>query len=138
MSFNRKRDRTLCSDTRISISMEFHHVLITENPSFTLLKEIRCCNLQFDMIGLFSRFLLLTTLISGLSAAVCFPLSGVPIRDLLLTTFLLLINSWSLVLFRSLPPSKGADSILTSMFNRLHSVPFGSYRSQTCDSYYNL
>ncbi|KAG0750885.1 hypothetical protein G6F18_013687 [Rhizopus arrhizus] len=81
--------------------------------------------------GLFSSLLLLTTLISGLSAAACSPLSGVPTGDLLLTAFLLLINSWSLVLCRSLPPSKGADSTLTSMFNRLHSVPFGSYRSQS-------
>src|SRR6478752_6269222 len=84
--------------------------------------------------GLFSSLLLLTTLISGLSAAVCFPLSG----DLLLTAFLLLISSWSLVLCGSLPPSQGADSTLTSMFNRLHSVPFGSYSSQTCDPYYIL
>jgi hypothetical protein len=79
--------------------------------------------------GLFSSLLLLTTLISGLSAAVCFPLSGMPIGDLLLTAFLLLINSWSLVLCRNLPPLKGADSNLTSMFNRLHPVSFGSYRS---------
>ncbi|KAG1090451.1 hypothetical protein G6F39_010512 [Rhizopus arrhizus] len=73
--------------------------------------------------GLFSSLLLLTTLVSGLSAAVCFLLSGVPTGDLLLTAFLLLINSWSLVLCRNLPPSKGADSTLTSIFNRLHSVP---------------
>src|SRR6478735_6227606 len=39
--------------------------------------------------GLFSSLLLLTTLSSGLSAAVCFPLSGVSIGDLLLTAFLL-------------------------------------------------
>ena len=70
--------------------------------------------------GLFSGFLLLTILISGLSAVVCFPLSGMLIEDLLLTAFLLLINSWSFVLCRSLPPSKGADSTLTSMFNHLH------------------
>ncbi|EIE85165.1 hypothetical protein RO3G_09875 [Rhizopus delemar RA 99-880] len=57
--------------------------------------------------GLFSSFLLLTTLISGLSTAVCFPLSDVPIGELPLTAFLLLINSWLLVLHRSLPPSKG-------------------------------
>ncbi|EIE83839.1 hypothetical protein RO3G_08544 [Rhizopus delemar RA 99-880] len=63
--------------------------------------------------GLFSDFLLLTILISGLSADTCSLLSGVPIGDLLLTTFLLLINNWSLVLCRSLPPSKGADSNLT-------------------------
>jgi hypothetical protein len=79
--------------------------------------------------GLFSGFLLLTILISGLSAVVCFPLSGVPIEDLLLTVFLLLINSWLLVLYRSLPPSKGADSTLTSMFHRLNSVSLGSHRS---------
>src|SRR6478735_1900532 len=85
--------------------------------------------------GLFSSFLLLTTLISGFSAAECFPLPGVPIGDLLLTAFLLLINSWSLLLCRSLPPSKGAHSTLTSMFNRLHPVSFGSHLSQTCDFY---
>ncbi|KAG1120372.1 hypothetical protein G6F37_009845 [Rhizopus arrhizus] len=44
--------------------------------------------------GLFSSLLLLTTLISGLSAAVCFPLSGVSTGDLPLTAFLLVINSW--------------------------------------------
>jgi hypothetical protein len=88
--------------------------------------------------SLFSRFLSLTILISGLSAAVCFPLSGVPTGDLLLTTSLLLINSWSLVLCRSLPPSKGVDLTLTSMFNRVHSVSFGSHRSRTCDSHYIL
>ncbi|KAG1022659.1 hypothetical protein G6F57_006117 [Rhizopus arrhizus] len=60
-----------------------------------------------------------------LSAAVCFPLSG----DLLLTAFLLLINSWLLVLCRSLPPSKGIDPTLSSMFHRLNSVSLGSHRS---------
>ncbi|KAG0786021.1 hypothetical protein G6F21_008879 [Rhizopus arrhizus] len=66
--------------------------------------------------GLFSSLLLLTTLISGLSAAVCFPLSGVPIGDLLLTAFLLLINSWSIVLCRTnqnapLPSIEGTHNI---------------------------
>src|SRR6478735_11187238 len=100
-------------------------------PSMSLVHtslSLKTMHAQFS--GLFSSLLLLTTLVSGLSAAVCFLLSGVPTGDLLLTAFLLLINSWSLVLCRNLPPSKGADSTLTSIFNRLHSVPFGSYRSQ--------
>lgn len=43
-----------------------------------------------------------------------------------------------LVLCRSLTPSKRTDSISNSILNRLHSVSFGSQRSQTCDSYYIL
>ncbi|KAG1141786.1 hypothetical protein G6F37_008106 [Rhizopus arrhizus] len=93
-----------------------------------------CTKKQIKMMyaqssGLFSDFLLLTILISGLSAAVCFPLSEVPIGDLLLTASLLLINSWSFVLCRSLSPSKEADSTLTSMFHRLNSVSLGSHGS---------
>ena len=56
----------------------------------------------------------------------------------LLTAFLLLINNWSLMLCCNLPPSKGAESTLNSMFNRLHSVSFCSHRSQMCNSYYIL
>ena len=33
---------------------------------------------------------------------------------------------------------RGASLTLTSMFNRLHSVSFGSHRSETYDSYYKL
>lgn len=66
--------------------------------------------------GLFSCFHLLTALIFRLSAAVLSRLSG----DLPLMTFLSLINNQSLVLYRSLSPSNGIDSILISMLSRLY------------------
>ncbi|EIE79233.1 hypothetical protein RO3G_03938 [Rhizopus delemar RA 99-880] len=59
--------------------------------------------------GLFSGFLLLTILISRSSAAMCSPLSGVPIGNLLLTDFHSMTN-WPIVLCRSLPLLKGAES----------------------------
>ncbi|EIE79397.1 hypothetical protein RO3G_04102 [Rhizopus delemar RA 99-880] len=106
-------------------------VINDPSPHLTFTQDDVC-----SILWSFHWFLLSTTLISGLSAAACSLLYGVSIKDLLLTAFLLLISSWSFMLCRILPPSKGAGLTLTSMFHRLNSVSFGSHCSQTCDSCY--